>query len=50
MKCQRFLCLGLYIAVWEVRARNTIFRRFAAKNKDEVRDRETGETGKGGSE
>jgi hypothetical protein len=44
MKCYGFLLLGMHIAVWEVRARNRRFRRVVAKNKDEVRDREAGET------
>jgi hypothetical protein len=48
MKCYGFLLLEMYIAVWEVRARNMIFRRFVAKNKDEVIDREAGKTGIGG--
>jgi len=49
MKCYGFLLLGLYIAILEVRARNMIFRRFVAKNKEEISGREVGETGKVGS-
>jgi len=33
MKCYRFLWLGLYFTVLEVRAINTIFRSFVAKTR-----------------
>ena len=49
MQCYGFLWLGLYIAVWEVKGRNTLFRRFVAKSEDEFGDIKEGETDKDAS-